>query len=181
MARRRGRVSDPVESYARDVVEGRIVTGRWVRLACERHLRDLTTATMRGLRWDLDAAMHAIGFYGFLRHSKGRWKGAVVQLEPWQQFRVGCVFGWKRWDEELGEWVRRFRTAYNEVARKAGKSTEAAGVGLYLFDADGEGGPEIYCAATMRDQAKIVWSEAARMGHAVAGVDQADHHARFPR
>lgn len=163
MARPRGGVKDPVEAYAREVVGGRVVAGRLVQLACERHLRDLKTAAVRGLRWDLSAALHTIDFFRFLRHSKGRWKGATMKLEPWQQFRVGCVFGWMRWDEELGLWVRRFRTAYNEVARKAGKSTEAAGVGLYMFDADGEGGPEVFCAATMRDQAKIVWSEAARM------------------
>ena len=163
MARRRERPNGPVEAYARDVVDGKQVTGRLVRLACERHLRDLKTGSMRNLRWDPEAAQHAIEFFKFLRHSKGRWKGSTVQLEPWQQFRVGSVFGWMRWDDELGEWVRRFRTAYHEVARKAGKSTEAAGVGLYLFDADCEGGPEVYCAATMRDQAKIVWSEAARM------------------
>jgi phage terminase large subunit-like protein len=122
VARRRERPNDPVEAYARDVVDGKIVTGRLVRLACERHLWDLKTASMRGLRWDPGAAQHAIEFFKFLRHSKGRWKGSTVQLEPWQQFRVGSVFGWMRYDDELGQWVRRFRTAYHEVARKAGKA-----------------------------------------------------------
>ena len=32
---------DPVERYARDVTAGRIVAGNPVRLACERHLKDL--------------------------------------------------------------------------------------------------------------------------------------------
>jgi phage terminase large subunit-like protein len=164
MARRReAKVPDRITQYALDVVEGRIVAGRLVHLACERHLRDLETGGTRGLRWDPEAADHAIGFFRFLRHSKGEWAGSVVQLEPWQQFRIGSVFGWQRKDEETGEWVRRFRTAYNEVARKNGKSTESAGVGLYLLDADGEPGAEVYSAATKRDQAKIVWEEASRM------------------
>lgn len=159
MARRkRVEYDDPVTRYARDVVEGRIITGRLVRLACERHLRDLDTGWQRGLKWDPDAARHVIDFFGFLRHSKGEWAGQVLRLEPWQQFRLGCVFGWEREDG-----TRRFRTAYNEVARKNGKSTESAGLALYMLDADGEPGAEVYSAATKRDQAKIVWSEAARM------------------
>jgi phage terminase large subunit-like protein len=73
-------------------------------------------------------------------------------------FIVGALLGWKRADD-----TRRFRTAYVEVPRKNGKSTLLAGLGLYGLVMDREHGAEGYCAATMRDQAKIVWSEAARM------------------
>src|SRR5690606_15127559 len=38
---RRKAAKDPVTQYARDVVDGKVVAGRLVRLACERHLRDL--------------------------------------------------------------------------------------------------------------------------------------------
>jgi len=65
--------------------------------------------------------------------------------------------GWKR-----GKY-RRFRTAYNEVARKNGKSTMAAGMGLALFFFDEEPGAEVYTAATKRDQARIVHGESVRM------------------
>lgn len=166
MARRANpqRPLDPVTRYAQDVVEGRIVTGRLVRLACERHLRDLETGPLRGLKWDPDAARYVIDFFGFLRHYKGKqWAGRTLTLEPWQQFRVGSVFGWKRQDEDTGEWIRRFRVAYNEVARKNGKTTEAAGIALYTMDADGEPGADVYSAATKRDQAKLVWNDAAKM------------------
>jgi len=50
-----------------------------------------------------------------------------------------------------------------EVASKNGKTTTAAGVGLYLMLADNEPGAEIYTAATKRDQARIAHSEATRM------------------
>lgn len=161
--RRRVERTDPVTQYALDVVEGHVLAGRLARLACERHLRDLDTAWQRGLKWDPGSAQHVIDFFGYLKHSKGEWAGQTMRLEAWQQFRLGCVFGWKRRDEKSGQWVRRFRTAYNEVARKNGKTTEAAGVGLYMLDADGEPGSEVYSAATKRDQARIVWDEAARM------------------
>lgn len=42
--------NDPVTRYAQDVLEGRITTGPWVRLACKRHLSDLERTD---LIWDL--------------------------------------------------------------------------------------------------------------------------------
>lgn len=156
MARRK--TLHPVDAYAEDVVSGKIVAGEFIRLACERHLRDLKAGKVRGLYFDYEAADHALEFYRFLRHSKGEWAGCAFQLEPWQQFIIGSIFGWKRADG-----FRRFRTAFIEVPRKNGKTTLAAGVGLYLLIADGEPGPEIFAAATKRDQAKIVWDEAASM------------------
>ena len=47
---------------------------------------------------------------------------------------------------------------------RTGKSTLAAGIGLYMLTSDGEGGAEVYSVATKKDQAKIIWSEAKRMG-----------------
>lgn len=145
--------------YIEDVLENRIVVGRWVRLAVERHVRDLETGHERGLYFDEEAAKRAIKFFKFLKHSKGEWAGQTLTLEPWQQFIFWVVFGWKR----ASDGMRRFRTAYMEVARKNGKSTMISGAGLYLLDADGEPGAEIYTAATKKDQAKITHSEATRM------------------
>lgn len=149
---------DPVTAYARDVVAGRVVAGKPVRQACERHLRDLKEGPARGLRWDPAAAQVVFDFFRLLQHSKGRWAGRPFELQPWQQFVVGSLFGWKRADG-----TRRFRTGHVEVARKNGKSTLAAGVGLALFLLDGEPGAEVYTAATKRDQAKITHEESKRM------------------
>lgn len=148
----------PVERYALDVVNGRVPAGELVRLACERHLSDLETGQDRGLVWRPELADYAIRFFSFLRHSKGEWAGQPFELEPWQQFIVGSLWGWTH---ENG--LRRYRVAYDEVSRKNGKSTVAAGVGLLLFVGDGEPGAEVYTAATKRDQARITHSEATRM------------------
>ncbi len=155
----------PVANYIHGVLDGGIPAGRLIRLAVERHLRDLDEASKRGLRFDRSAAQHALDWFGFLRHSKGEWAGQQFQLSPWQQFITWCLFGWKRNDG-----LRRFRTGYIEVPRKNGKTTWLAGVGLYLLVADGEPGAEIYSAATMRDQAKLSWGEAARMVKASPGL-----------
>jgi len=64
------------------VVGGRIVAGRLVRLACERHLTDLKVGAKRGLVWDGAAARHAIDFFGHLRHSTGEWARICVCSRP---------------------------------------------------------------------------------------------------
>lgn len=148
----------PAEQYVRNVLAGEVVACRLVRLMCERHRRDLVEGGQRGLRFDVDAAQHVLDFFLFLRHSKGEWARLQIELEPWQQACLWVLFGWYRADG-----TRRFRTSYWEIARKNGKSTIAAGVGLYLMIGDGEPGAEVYSAATRRDQARITHAEATRM------------------
>lgn len=153
------RIEYTAERYCDDVLSGRQVACRWVRLACERHRRDLASGAERGLFFDERAAQRAVAFFPLvLRHSKGKWARKPVWLEPWQQFVIWQLFGWKR-----ANGLRRFRTVYLEVARKAGKSTLLAGVGLFLVAADGEAGAEVYTAATKVEQARIIHQESIRM------------------
>lgn len=147
-----------VEQYIDDVLSGEIPACLYVRQACQRHKDDLENGAARGLYFDEGAGQHIIDFFSFLQHSKGKWAGETIQLEPWQMFILWCVFGWMRSDG-----TRRFRTVYEEVARKNGKSTKLAGIGLYLLVADGEAGAEVYSAATKMEQAKIIHQEAIRM------------------
>ena len=158
MADEAGHAMWSAEKYIDDVVAGRVVACHWVQQAAQRHIDDLREGGQRGLVFDRDAAEHALKFFTILKHSKGEWAGRPIELEPWQQFLLWVLFGWKKDDG-----TRRFRTAYIEVARKNGKSTIGAGVGLYLLAADGEPGAEIYSAATKRDQARITHLEAVRM------------------
>lgn len=146
------------EQYVDDVLNGEQVACRYVRLACQRHRDDMLHAAERGLYFDEPAAKLAIAFFQMLKHYKGEWGGQPIRLEPWQQFVLWSLFGWKRADG-----TRRFRTAYLEVARKNGKTLLAAGIGLYLMLLDGEPGAEVYAAATKRDQAKIAHGDATQM------------------
>lgn len=127
-------------------------------MACRRHLRDLKEGAKRGLTWNASLAVFYIEFFRLLRHSKGEWARRPFELQPWQKFVVGSVFGWIRKDG-----TRRFRTVYEELPRKQGKSTKLAGIGLIGLVADDEPGAEIYTAATRRDQARIIFDEAKRM------------------
>ncbi len=147
---------DPATQYALDVVAGEYVVGMLEMLACKRHLRDLT-------RTDLYFApakvAQIVKFYSFMRHTKGKWAGKPIILEPWQVFFIGSLVGWLR----VSDGLRRFRHAHLEVAKKNGKSTMAAPFGLYMAFFDGEPGAEVYAAATKLKQSKVVWGLAAQM------------------
>ena len=155
-----------VAGYIQRVQSGEEVVGKLVRLAVERHVRDLAEGEKRGLYFDEEAGSRVIRFFGLLSHSKGEWAGKRFELAPWQMFLLWCVFGWKRIEDD----TRLFRTVYCEVCRKAGKTTLAAGIGLYMLVADGEPGAEIYTAATKRDQARLAHGEAVRMVRASSSL-----------
>jgi phage terminase large subunit-like protein len=141
------------------VLTGKIKTGKLARLAVERHDKDLREGPHRGLFFCEESARRALMMFSYLKHSKGEWAGQTIELDPWQAWVIACVFGWKIADTDK----RRFRTVYEEIARKNGKTTKLAGIGLYGLTKDGEGGPEVYAAATKRDQARILFDEAQRM------------------
>lgn len=146
--------------YAREVVEGAIPAGKWIRLACKRHLDDLKRAD--GLfRFDEAKAARACRFIELMPHTKGKWaaKGETLKLQPWQCFMVACIFGWVRATTGL----RRFRRALLLVPRKNGKSALAAAIGLYMLAADEEHGAEVYSGATSEKQAWEVFRPARLM------------------
>lgn len=150
-----------VDQYADDVVAGRVPAGKYHRLACERHLRDRAREGTAAFpyRFDLAKAERFFRFAGALKHYKGEWAGTFIVLQPYQQFRLGSVFGWVHVETGL----RRFRTAYNEIPRKNGKTLEAAIVGLYVTFYDGEPGAEGYCLATHRSQAMLVFNDMKKL------------------
>ena len=151
-----------LDDYADDVASGRILAGELHVLAAKRHIRDRELAALeQGAYWlDEAKATKAIAFFEDLKHIKGEWAGQPFKLEPWQQFIVGSVYGWR----SRASGFRRFRRAYVEVPRKNGKSLLAAGMALLTTFFDEEPGAEGYVAATKRDQAKdIVFGDALKM------------------
>src|SRR5580765_5749383 len=150
-----------IDAYARDVAARRVPAGKYHRLACVRHLRDRVRERSADFPYVLDLARvdRFVRFAAQLRHYKGEWAGQFITLQPHQVFRLGSVFGWIH----VATGLRRFRTAYNEIPRKNGKSLEAAIVSLYATFFDHEPGAEGYIIATKHEQAKIVWNDAKRL------------------
>lgn len=151
------------KQYIEDVLSGKIVACKYVKLAVKRHVDDLRKSKRASYPYEFDEglATRSIQFAQLLKHSKGEWarRGESIKLEPWQQFIKWVLHGWVK----KGTKLRRYTKAYIEVARKNGKTTFAATEVLDLFFLDKEPGAEIYLAATKREQAKICWNEVQKM------------------
>lgn len=106
-------------AYAEDVVNGYQMAGKWVKRACERHLRDLKRSKEDPnylWRFDEKKAYRPIKFIETKTvASKNSNKHLVMQ--PWQHFFIGCLFGWVHKDTGL----RRFREALIFLGRKNGR------------------------------------------------------------
>jgi len=103
-------------------------------------------------------------FEKILVHTKGRWANEPFLLEKWQSDEIiKPLFGQVTWSKESDRWVRQYRIAWIELARKNGKSELCAGIALILLVADDEEGAEIYGCAKDRDQARKVFDVAERM------------------
>lgn len=109
--------------------------------------------------FDIKKATRPIAFIEkFCRHSKGKWAGKPVVLELWQKAIIQALFGFV---DSNG--IRRYKECVIIVGRKNGKSTLASAIGLYMLFSDGEGGAEVCCVASKKDQATIVFNEAKNM------------------
>jgi len=138
----------------------------WVRAKNEGWLGRIQNyqdvyAVADGCYFDPAGANRVMNFFTKkLRHYKGEWAGGPFIPMTWQREQLLVpAFGWKR---EGG--ARRFKTVFCEVPKKNGKSTLAAGIGLYMVCADNEQGSEVYLAANSRDQARKVFEPAVKMG-----------------
>jgi phage terminase large subunit-like protein len=150
-----------VARYALDVLTGNVATGRMVFLAVERFLNDLQRATTAPADFpyyfDQGGAVSIIKYFRDL---------CPFKLDPFQQFIVANLFGWKIVGvqcEVHPRGHRRFQTAYLEMAKGSGKTPFAAGIGTYLTCADGEPGAEVYVAAPSKEQAAICFRDAVKI------------------
>lgn len=142
--------------YAHDVVKGKIIAGKWVKLACQRHLDDLKR---KDVYFDIEAAKSIVLWFKFIPITDGKLVGKSTKLYPWQIFFVCNLIAWKV--KETG--FRKYKYAYAQVARKGGKTTLTGGLTLYLMWKSGYFRPRAYAAATKKDQAKLLWSDAKAM------------------
>lgn len=150
-----GKVYQVVEQYVSDVLLGKVVCGKTALATIMRYERDKKDAIDKGFYLDIAAGEKIINFIQKLVHTKDKWAGLPLLLEPWQMFILFNLCGWKKANGK-----RRFRTAYVEVARKNGKTALAAGVALYGLYAEQLSRAEVYSIATTRDQAKLCFTDA---------------------
>ena len=157
--------------YARQVISGKVPACIHIVNACQRHLTDLKNQLKPSCPYKFDKAKSEsiLNFAELMPHTKGKWKGSLIVLEPWQCFLLGVPFGWVRKKDGF----RRFREIYAEIPRKNSKSTCGAIIGNYMFSADGELSSEVFSAATTEQQAYEVFRPAWNMTAALPKYQQA--------
>lgn len=177
--------------YCVDVRSGARTAGKLEKLAVKRFINDLsrsgfdvdstgpeTNKLLKKLKvgslnpdiefefnFDLERAHHACFFIetcphvdGDLARLKPDGTRNLLVMSPWQVFVTVNLYGWIDYAKK-----RRFTYVYLEVAKKNGKTTWLAAVGLYMSFIDGEPGSNVYAAATTRDQANILFKSAKTM------------------
>lgn len=145
---------DRVTAYAQAVCAGEVDgVGELHRLACERHLRDLSRADVT---WDAAAASRVLDYAGRLVVAEG-FEPRPLRLLDCQAFDVGCTFGWKNQDGH-----RRFRRRYKSLARQQGKTMENGLMATYIAAFSGYRLGKLFTVATKKRQARLAWEEAAK-------------------
>ncbi len=151
---------NPITQYYNKIKNGEIITSKKVEKVYKYLNAILTKEIESPYYYDDVRANNAIDFIEqFCKHSKGKWANKPVKLELWQKAFVAAIFGVINKKTNF----RKYTEALLIVGKKNGNSLFAAGISLYMLVADGEGGAECYCAATKKEQAKIIWNEAKNM------------------
>ena len=152
-------IKDLTTAYAKDVLEGKIITGKLVKLACERHLNDLERAKTEEFPYyfDVKEADKTFKFFELLKFTDGEIAGQQVKLLSFQHFILGNLFGWK--NKETG--YRRYKKSFTMLARKNAKSLINSGIAIKLAGFDNYPNAQVYIGATKMQQAKVVWGQAS--------------------
>jgi len=153
-------VTHPTD-YAKDVLAGRIVVNNNVMMAAKRHMHDLTR---KDIYFDEKELERFNEFVAQLEVADGHeLTGEKIVMLPWQSFLLGSVLCWK-FSETDGF---RFKQAYCEVARGAGKST-MMGVLLLYIAMFWEGSDNLVLANKM-DQARQAYDAANKIANRAFG------------
>ena len=149
---------NPILEYWEQIESGKVPACRKIRKWYE-YLVDRLVNPIPEMHYNPKRGNHILEFaenYCCINSGKGANKPVVLEL--WEKAHLAAIFGFV---DDNGN--RTCRESVLIVGKKNGKSLLASVVGLYLLIADGEDGPQIYSAATKRDQAKIIWTESVRM------------------
>lgn len=155
---------DRCTDHARAVVAGAPGHGELHRLACQRHLRDLSRQRTDEFPyyWDAEASEQVLAYAETLTIAEGA-EPKPVRLTETQAFDIGCTFGWKK----VANDKRRFRRRYKSMARQNGKTFENGILGTYIAGFSGYRHGKLFTVATKKRQARLAWEEMSKF----VGID----------
>lgn len=133
-------------------------TQRWIRNASDEK------AAAEGMRFSEKKGQFVVDWIQkYCTLYEGSKAGEKMDVDDWQYEFFMQMFGWQRFDDEVGEWIRRFTKASVWIPKKNGKSPTLAAVGLYMLIGDGEQGQKCYSVARDGKQAMISHNHAIQM------------------
>ena len=108
-------MNDNYKEYAENIINGKIPSCKYVKMACERYL---SWFEREDIYFDEEGVEMVINFISKLKHFTGKYNNQPFLLEPWQKFIIYNLFGWKKKKDNL----RLIRNFYLELGRKNGKA-----------------------------------------------------------
>ena len=142
------------DKYADDVIEGRILAGKEVVLACKRWKADLQREDLEMRRKPADFLVGVIE--RLMVHRQGETiegkplKNEPLLLQPWQIFLIYNLVGFYK----KGTAERRYKEAFIFLPRKSGKTMVVAALAFGLALMERKSGSKIYIVAAALKQAQ---------------------------
>ncbi|MFT8557895.1 terminase large subunit [Liquorilactobacillus hordei] len=120
--------NDGAMGYCLDVLEGRLLAGKLIKLACLRHLKDLKRIGNENFPYDY-SVNKAKGMVNFASMIPDVSADKVLPLAKFQVFIYSMIEGWK--DTKTNG--ARFKTVYLSMARTNGKTQIASALAIRDF------------------------------------------------
>lgn len=151
------------DKYINDVTQDKILVPHTIRLAVQRHVKDLKKVRLKKhpYYFDRELADKYIRFIGKFRLTDQdvdeTGKKPLFPVQPFQAFFIASICGWRLKKDNT---IRRFQDVYFQVGRKNAKSTLVAAMMVAHFYLDKKQRGQFYTAATSREQAGEVFDMA---------------------
>lgn len=147
-------VHQPYYIYADNVLKGKQVACRYIKLACKKFMDFLKREDMY---FDTNKVDKVLNFCSKIIQFEDPFNDVPLVLTPWQTFFIANIYGFYWRDKEGNKTDNRVcKHVLLEVGRKAGKSSLCAVLALYHLIIESNGRTEVDCAAMTRKQAGIL-------------------------
>lgn len=124
----RKKYNDPGTKYAFDVLDGKIISGYPIKLACFRHLRDLERQGQEDFpyRYSMQHFKNFLKFANLVPNIDNL--DEPLELMDWQKFIFSQIEGWQTLDD-----LPRFKVIVLSIARAQGKTMIAGILQCHAF------------------------------------------------
>ena len=143
-----------IREYWQGIESGEIIVGYYVREQVSRLVSELDNPAYK---IDLHESQKRINFIEKeCRHSEAPFAGKPFKLLLFQKAIIEAIFAIKRWNDELGRYIRKHQEIILVLGRKNGKTPLASAISLSEWVC-GEMGTKILYGSNDYDQADLLY------------------------